>query len=209
MPHVTNIYSLPDQVDERLAALGLSMPMIDEVIRVSVAARNSATAHHPRTHGGLMAYGDSVRALRDEASTAGFRAINDGGLEMCVNDDRGIAILIGRGNGGTGKADQNSSTLYRRGARGRQVLESNQLMLFPGRNQAIVYRKTWMLLIRQDGDHVWAELSLAAAIGTDGKVALWDERIIFPPHELNGVDPVAASKPVEPTPEIDISIVPR
>ncbi len=208
MPHPTIIRTETADVDARLSELGLTRAMIDEVRRVAVAARNSATGHHPRNHGGLMAFGEAVRALRDESSATGFRAVWEGGLEICLNEALGIAILVGKGNAGTGKPDQHSSTQYPRGPRGREVLESNQMVLFDKQQPDRPARRTWLLLIRQTDEHVWSELSLAAAVGEDGKVAVWDERIIFPPFDLGAPEPTALS-PTEPTPEIEISIVSR
>lgn len=199
----------PD-VDRRLAELGVVRAALEEVLRVAAGARNSTTEHDARIAGGSMAWLAGVRTLRDELVPHGFRPVHFFGVELCVHDALGIAIAVISGNAGTGSADRHPTTMNERGTVGRWIAESDQLCFpapgFGGGAQPPSTCRTWLLLLRHTEERMYSELSLVAAIGSDGAITRWAERIILPPMEFG---PVEREEVVEPTPEIEIDIVAR
>lgn len=210
-------------VEARLAELSIPRGAIDEVLRASIAGRNSATPHHARNYGGTRAYHEAVCTARDELVWHGFRPHHEGGLEMCVHDELGIAIMVVAGDSDTGRPDGEPSTARERGPSGVDVIDKNRqvsmFMSYPGfdvrtrptAEPSRSRRRTWMLLHRQTKTHMWSELSLAVSVDKDGRPDGWEERIIFPPLVLGAPEPTGTApiEPIEPTPEIEIDIVAR
>lgn len=212
----TVIRTEPEDVEARLAELSIPRAAIDEVLRVAIAARNSATPHHARNYGGTRTYHETLCAVRDELAWNGFRPHHEGGLELCVHDELGLAIVVVTGDSGTGHPEIEPCTVRERGSSGIEVIEKNHQISFftsypefdvrtrPSRSR----RQTWMLLHRQTKKHLWSELSLAVSVDKKGNVDGWEERIIFPSLNLGAPEP-SGTEPIEPTPEIEIDIVAR
>src|SRR5262249_716035 len=138
----------------------------------------------------------------------GWRAVSQDGLEYLLDESDHIAVLVSTGDAGTGCPELHVSTKYPRGPRSQDVLESNQLsFIVKGRPMASP-RKTWLLLLRQTEEQILSEFSLAAAIGEDGHIALWTERIMLPPLDL-GSAPGPATPELEPTEAVDIPLARR
>jgi hypothetical protein len=210
MPHETILRTQALDVDARLADFNLDRDIIDDVRRAAVAARNSATPHHPPGHGGQMAFGDAVAVLRDALVGRGYRAVTEQNVSLCVHDGLGVAILIATGNAGTGDPTRTPTVERARGPRWCEAVERNQLSLAlldaPFLATSGRRRRTWVLLLRQSGDQMLAEFSLPRTVEA-GRPALWGERNILPALELGVEFPAEAAS--EPTPEIEIDIVAR
>ena len=65
-------------------------------------------------------------------------------------------------------------------------------------------RVTWLLLIARGVDEVRCELSLPAAIGDDGRVESWSERIILAPVGRDG-EPTVSPADQEPDIVVEVS----
>ena len=62
---------------------------------------------------------------------------------------------------------------------------------------------TWILLAHHARNELRAELSLPLAVGNDGRVSVWQERIILRAQPLDG-EPVVVTPPSQP--DIDVSV---
>lgn len=58
-------------------------------------------------------------------------------------------------------------------------------------------------LVHHAKNELRAELSLPLAVGTDGRVSVWQERIILSAQPLDG-EPVVITPPVQP--DIDVAV---
>ena len=76
-----------------------------------------------------------------------------------------------------------------------------------GPTQTTAAPTTWMLLIARADAEVRGEVSLPAGIDDDGRVIVWQERILLPPLPLDRDPDLVIAPP--PGPEFDVNVVPR
>jgi hypothetical protein len=62
---------------------------------------------------------------------------------------------------------------------------------------------TWILLVHHAQNELRAELSLPLDVGTDGRVSVWQERIILRAQPLDS-EPVVITPSVQP--DIDVAV---
>jgi hypothetical protein len=196
------------EVVDRLAQLGLSADALREAVEMGEAARNSCTANDPAITPGFLAWARTTRGLRELLAPEDWRRSNEGGLETTVAPDGNLALAVATGDDSTGRAGASPKTKYSKGPATVAAVEQNQLSLFeslepivPG--PAPTDRVTWLLLIARGGREVRCELSLPAAIGDDGRVEVWAERIILEPVSR---DPEPTVNPVDQEPEIVVEV---
>lgn len=174
-------------VTDRLAMLGLTVDVLRDAVAMGEAARNSCTANDPSIAPGFLAWAKTTRGLRDALAPANWRRSSDGGLEAILSPDGNLAIVVATGDEGTGRIDGSPKTKYPKGPATAAAIEQNQLTFAFAMPQAIIRepasaeRVTWLLLIARGRNEVRCELSLPKAIGDDGKVEAWSERIILEP----------------------------
>lgn len=208
MPATATVYA-PNTVpgDARLADLGVSATALQESLLEGAVARDRCTPNHPPTFPGLLAWGETVRALRDRLAPSGWRRNDAGGLSTIVDAAGQVAIAVATGDEATGDAAFPPSTKYTRGPSTQLMIEGNQGVLeFMREDPAsdAPRRVTWLLLFRRVENEIRAELSLPVAIGADGRVDAWQERIILPPLRLDAVS--LAGIDLDPSPEIIVEV---
>ncbi|MDP9359467.1 MAG: hypothetical protein M3R02_30110 [Chloroflexota bacterium] len=185
------IHPEPEDVESRLAALGLTERVLLEAVREGLLAWASCTPHHPLNFPGLAAWGETVRALRDGLVPLGWTSNEDGGLPRVVNAAGRIALTAATGNEGTGRLELPLSTNNNKGARTAKLAAVNheQAELF-ARNEYVIKAShgpiqltTWMLLFHRDevNRELRCELACPLSISQEGFIDAWSERIILSP----------------------------
>ncbi len=208
MPAAATVYA-PNTApgDARLADLGVAAMVLQEALVEGAMARDRCTPNHPPTFPGLLAWGETVRALRDRLAPVGWRRNDAGGLSTVVDAAGLVAIAVATGDEATGDAAFPPSTKYTKGPSTQLMIEGNQGVLEfmrVERTDDAPRRVTWLLLFRRSENEIRAELSLPVAIGVDGRVDAWQERIILPPIRLDGVNLPGVDP--EQSPEIIVEV---
>jgi len=203
------VHHEPADVVDRLALLGLPVDALRDAVAMGEAARNSCTANDPAITPGFLAWARTTRGLRDLLAPAGWRRSCEGGLETAVAPDGKLALAVATGDESTGRAAGTPKTKYSKGPATAAAIEQNQLSLFAEPEPIVpgpvpTDRVTWLLLIARGVDEVRCELSLPAAIGDDGRVESWSERIILAPVGRDG-EPTVSPADQEPDIVVEVS----
>jgi hypothetical protein len=176
-------------ITDRLAALGLRYEILRDAILAGEIARDSCTANDPANAPGFDAWARTVRSAREILIPMGWKRHDVAGLPMIVSPKEEFAIVIGTGDNATGDPEGQPRTRYPKGPSTAAAVECNrrQLKLFEP-NQPVEAVKngsstpdlvTLYLLRNRVDEMVFCELSIPAAIGPDGHVEEWAERIIL------------------------------
>ncbi len=166
----------------RLADLGLSIGLLERVVRRADAEAAFCTPLDPPIMEGLTRWARTNRFLREELIPLGWRFDNPRNLPRTIHPGGQFAIVAMTGDDVTGLAGLLPGPRYAKGyATARAVQVNEQLTLdfgdfaLPPADQLL----TWLLLFRTDDDGFHAELSLPDRID-DGRITRWAERIILP-----------------------------
>ncbi len=167
MPAAATVYA-PNTApgDARLADLGVPAMVPQEALVEGAMARDRCTPNHPPTFPGLLAWGETVRALRDRLAPVGWRRNDAGGLSTVVDAAGLVAIAVATGDEATGDAAFPPSTKYTKGPSTQLMIEGNQGVLEfmrAERTDDAPRRVTWLLLFRRSENEIRAELSLPVA----------------------------------------------
>jgi hypothetical protein len=205
------IHSTPDEVEKRLASLGLAEQDLVEAVRIGDMEASWCTENDPRVLRGFTRWGKTFRGLADRLVVKGWAHTERRSLPVMVNAAETIGVTVSSGDDHTGKAEPTMpKTRNPKGLITKQIVYENQPQL-PGIANAVTRIRrdrnglqTWFLLYHFDRDsyQIRAELSLAASMGDNGYVAEWFERIVLTPS-----DPVELALPLgEDEDEDEISI---
>jgi hypothetical protein len=188
------------EVIDSLTAMGLSLEILRNTTLAGETARDACTANDPLNAPGFDAWARAVRALREQLIGLGWTRMEEEGLPLIVSPSGSLAVAVATGDDGTGKSDQTPKTKYARGPATVVIVQRNrtQTEFWESDAEEVAVpsptRQTWFLLRRRVDDMVFSEFSLPAAVGTDGRVEEWVERIILPPILLDptrsGIDSV-------------------
>lgn len=187
----------PEDVGLRLATLGLSQEDLRRAIVEGQMARDSCTANDPTGTPGYLAWSRTVRTLREVLGQRGWRADNTGTFATAVDESGATAIAVMSGDDDTGNATGTPSTKYSKGPRTHAAVDGNTLWLFEEFDSPRTVdsetaerhgRQTWVLLINRRADLVTSELALPEAIGEDGRIDAWAERLLLEPIDLSSPD---------------------
>lgn len=195
-------------VTGRLAALGVQEAVLRDAVQFGITQGFTCTHHDPPNLAGILAWGRTVRALRDTLVPQGWGISNARNYPTVVHPQDEWSLAVASGDSGTGVPDQTPSTRSAKGPVTENAVRRNQTSFadidasFP-RVEVVGPQQTWVLLFFVDGetDEVRLELSLPRAMTADGYIISWHERIILRPLPL-GYEPPAS----EETEEIDLSI---
>jgi hypothetical protein len=178
-----------DEAVDRLAELGLSVEIVERVVRRADAEASICTALDPPVMEGLTRWGRTNRFLREELIPAGWHYDNPHLLPRTIHPGGEFAIVATTGDELTGLVDLQPTTKYSKGFATIQAVETNEqlaldfedLDLGPDDGQAAdaCNLLTWFMLFHVDDDGFRVELSLPDAI-VDGRITSWAERIILP-----------------------------
>lgn len=196
----------------RLGELGLDVELLLEGARRGMAAAAGCTANHPAVLSGILAWGETICALRDSLLSRGWQRLDEGNLPLVVNRAKSLALTVATGDEETGRPQGNPCTKSKKGPRVANAVANNQLQLFPVpvhlRPDEATGRITWLLLIHRDrgARELRTELSRPVSMGEDGRVDAWSERIILGAVPFDDPVRVAPKSPNDTGPEIDVEI---
>ena len=198
------------EVRQRLADLGVDLPLLNRVIEAGWLAQESCTPDDPLGYPGIHRWGVMTRALRQLLRPRGWTSSDDGHLAVALAPDNSVAICVSTGDSTTGHADGSPSTKYPKGSATAIAVEVNRFQIDMFNPHAIrdgatalEGPMTWILLSHMAAGVVSCELSLPSDMGADGRVNTWSERILLPRITLGQS---RSNIETEFTPEVDIEI---
>jgi len=216
MAAATQMFSEPDDVDERLSQLNLTPEVFDKAALEGYAAFNECTPNHPPTFAGTAAWAETNRSIRDGLFPSKWSPKNETNQPLVINESGSMAITSVSGDEYTGRKDGFPSTRSSKGERTAEAVRANQFVFSFMEELApiiastkVTGRATWLFLVYRDMrlEEIRYELSLPRSITEDGQIDGWIERIIFPPKKFG---PTATRKNGEDeggqSPEINVEI---
>jgi hypothetical protein len=178
------------QAVDRLAELGLSVEMVERVVRRADADASMCTPLDPPIMEGLTRWGRTNRYLREELVPAGWQYDNPRNLPRTIHPSGEFAVVATTGDDLTGLAELLPTTKYAKGyateaavaMNGQLTLDFGDFDFGSGYDWAAepVALRTWFMLFHADDEGFRVELSLPDGIA-DGRITSWAERIILPP----------------------------
>ncbi len=201
----------PSLVRFRLAHLGLTEAPLLQSVKASYIAKANCTENHPPLYPHIAAWSEAVRTLRDALRPQGWTRFNDQNSPKTVSPDGAVSIIVSTGNDATGSDIVSPATTSSKGPITADAIEVNRsLQLYlPGMELPVELLdedekvSTWILLVHHAKNELRAELSLPLAVGTDGRVSVWKERIILSVQPLDS-EPVVITPPAQP--DIDVAV---
>jgi hypothetical protein len=216
-----------DAAVDRLAELGISVDMVERVVRRANAEANLCTPLDPPIMEGLTRWGRTTRYLREELIPTGWRFDNPRNLARTIHPDGEFAIVATSGDEATGLIDLVPTTRYPKGYATVRAVETNEqlaldfddLDLGPDADadadadEPIISNDmlTWYMLFYKDDEGFRVELSLPDGI-VDGRITSWVERIVLPtfPHdEDRSIDLTSQPQPVDQESDIVVEVARR
>ena len=206
---VTKILEATQDVDARLAELGLDQSLISEALRQANLYRVRTTEHHPRLYRHQIMWGETVAALRDMLAPSGWRKSDEGNYELTVNAQQDIAIAVASGDDGTSNPNRTPSNKSPKGRHTVDAVAANRQAdmfaeLLPAVQAPEGNVATWVLLHHLSANKIQAELSKPNEIDDDGKIISWSERILLQSIPLDG-ESISVVPPQLPDIDIEIS----
>ena len=196
--------TIPDQPQSNLrgdlAAAGLTDDVIRRVVLRGETERDSETPFDPPTRGGMTAYYERVRALREELVPLGWSVDNTKNFCTTVSPCGGYAVAFVSGDAFTAGEDRTPQPTYPRGAATAYAVNKAQLHLFdePEPEEDALPQVWFVVVHRPPGQsEVRVELSLPEAIADDGTVTRWVER-----HPLEIID-ITTPPPLDDHDEVE------
>jgi hypothetical protein len=201
----------PDDVSERLAALGVNEEALRNAVMRGQLAFGNCTENHPRMFPAIAAWAETVAAVRENLAPLGWTRSELKNYSRAVDCAGRVAIAVAAGNEETGRAEGTPSTKTAKGARTVEAVVINQMQLQLFEDQAPAIgpaegddeRVTWLLLMYRTQNEMRCELSLPVAIGTDMRVNQWQERIILGRIPLDG-EPEEMTPPALPDINVEV-----
>lgn len=169
----------------KLAELGLTVEIIERVVRRADAEASMCTALDPPIIEGLTRWARTTRFLREELIPRGWRFDNPRNLSRTIHPGGEFAIVASTGDELTGLLDALPATKYLKGEATVRAVEINEQLALdfgdfdPGEGDDAGEILTWLLMYHASEDEFRVELSLPDAIA-DGRITSWAERIILP-----------------------------
>lgn len=200
----------PHDINLRLDALGLTTELLRQAVAAGEMDRSSCTPNHPFFFAGLMGWGGTVKALRDNLAVIGWKGKTRRGVDLVLSPDDTTAIAVASADEWTGRLGGSPKTNSSKGSGTVAAIERNrssQMWLAgfePMEEAAPEPGTTWYLLIHSAVDEVRCELSLPTQMGDDGRIDSWAERIILEPVGA-GTD-LSILPGADDQPDVEVSI---
>lgn len=212
----TVLHSEPLAAAAALARLGLTEDVLAMATMQGYLARTNCTANHPPMYAPFVAWGETVRHLREGLAPDGWTRSNDRNSARTIHPEGHIALTVATGNESTGRdlPGESPSTRSAKGPCMADALEVNRSQAWlPGMEpEAFELAEadadkdqptTWILLIHHAKDEIRSELSLPLDMDETGRVTVWRERILLRPMPL---DPVSVEVTAPVLPDIDVAV---
>lgn len=208
----TVLHSDPISAQNALSRLGLDERSLLEAAMQGYLAKTNCTANHPPLFASFVAWGETVRALREQLVTKGWTRNDDRNYSRIVHPDGDIAIAIATGDESTGNPNCSPCTKSAKGPSTVDAVEVNRAQAWlPGMEPASQLRGeqeenqpvTWLLLVHHAANEIRCELSLPFDMGSDSRIGAWSERILLPATPL---DPQIMEITLPVQPDINVEI---
>jgi hypothetical protein len=216
MTALPNLYSDPNDVDQRLEAMNLTVSNLLTAAKKGLAAWADCTPNHPPTYPGTAFWAETTRALREGLFAAGWTRKNESNLPLVVNENETLAIAVSSGNEETGRKDGTPGTRSAKGPRTAAAVRVNQQQqAFDFMDPEAVIeslktagRATWLFLTYRDlsAQELRCELSRPISMTEDGHVDQWGERILLEPIPFGDLSLSGYPESIEQSPEIVVHI---
>lgn len=204
----TKIWYEPLDKAQRLAQLDLTEDELLQAVNQGQFAAANCTENNPPLQRSIVAWGDTIRALREIKIPQGWLRHDEQHQQpLVLNPPKNMAITTAAGDEYTGIRDKMPSTKSGKGPMTESAIKSNALKntLFGDIRKKT--RETWILLFCRDEQtlEIRSELSLPVKMNSEKQVDDWLERIILSVIPFSAVpDKASDNQPQEP--DIDIKI---
>jgi hypothetical protein len=146
----------------------------------------------------------------------GWQKSDEGNYSIIMNPSATLAIVVSTGDEATGLPHRSPRTKCPKGPATAAAIRANRSQLdffqeaepFPIKPESDKGPLTWVLLVRDTGSEIYAELSLPLVIGDDDRIEYWRERIILPKLTEDGDDDTRKRGP-DSGPDIEVAVVRR
>lgn len=186
MAATLSVYTEPDVIKARLAAMGLTEEPLIHAARRWYLSWVSFTANHPSFGIGIAAWMEAVAALREGLLPIGWTRSDEKNYALIVHPDGSTAINVATGDAGTGIPTANVSNKAPKGVSTADAISVNQVQLeldLPVPDMPHVRGDdgplTWFLLLHRSEQEIRCELSLPSQLSPDGRITRWQERIML------------------------------
>lgn len=207
----TVLHADPAAAVDALTRLGLNEDALLAAAMQGYMARANCTTNHPPLFPSFVAWGETVRALREQLAPMGWLRNDENNYSRTLHPEGHISIAVATGNEATGVAGESPITKSVKGPSTIEAVEANRLQAWlpsmepptVSTGEDEVQPTTWLLLIHHAINEIRAELSLPFEIGADGRISGWQERILLRPIPLDP-EPLVIAPP--PLPDVDVEI---
>jgi hypothetical protein len=199
-------------VATRLTELGLVEQTLRDAVQDGLHHAFLCTKHDPPPLPGFLAWGKTMRFLRDHLVPLGWTNSNARNYATVITPDGSFAITVAAGDSNTGRTQDGvvPTTRSEKGPATRDAVNRNQLSFadisedFPRPKPSAT--QTWLVLHHADetAGEIRIELSLPASMTKDGFVTEWRERIILTPIPLNAALETTAEPEVGDEIEVNV-----
>ena len=210
---MTIIYEKPAEAMRRLMEIGVPIEPLQRAIEAGYVARITCTENDPPFIPGTMGWSHTIRALRDELCSRGWRKSDPGNFSLVISDVRKLQIVVESGdalvrNNRGSPRTKSLKGLYTEAATIRNKLDGD---LFPEtltdelrKVVSILEYPTWIFLIHITDEKWRAELSFPTDMEGE-QVTGWKERIFIPDRIALGGDSIDKRDDLGPS-DIDIPV---
>lgn len=204
------LHSDPLAASSALTNLDLTEDALLAAVMQGYLARINCTANHPPLFASFVAWGETVRALREQLGSDGWVRDDEKNYSRVVHPNGHLAIAVATGDEATGVASGMPTTKSPKGPSTADALKINQLQAWlPGMEPPLSTSEpeenqptTWLLLVHHAQNEIRSELSLPVDLGIDSRVSVWRERILLKPMPLD-IEPIE----IAPPDQADIEVV--
>lgn len=188
MPAEAQIFVEYEEVRNRLEQLGLTVELLQEVVRHYAIYLNSQTEDHPTWGRGITPASEAIYALRNILRPLGWSREEEKGFALTIHPNNELAINIAKGDEGTGNPKAKVTSSSEKGICTEEALNENEQYSFdlmvPEVVGVVPKRPTWYLIVRKKADGMHAEFSLPIGL-VEKKICEWRERIILPKTSID------------------------
>lgn len=182
----------PLDISQRLAALGLTLQILNTAAKEHLAAYFAAIGvNYPPTFPPTSAWAEGNRSLRDGLAPTGWTAKNERNQPLVINGAGTIAITALSGDERTG-TDETPTTRSPKGPTTAEAVEVNNKQgrfefmedaAAVAQSSKVPGRSLWIFLLHRDPKkgELRSELSRPVVMSDDGYIDEWGDRIILPP----------------------------
>ncbi len=166
------------EVINKLSLLGISIDQVKEIALRAITAKYNAVSNHPQNAGGMLAYIEGVKTLRDELGRdSDWELARPNNMETIRNSKTKIEFAYSNVDYSC-RAEHNPQPLSKKGKASKKAVDNNQLPLFGDDidSTTVGNYQLWYVLVSEKNGHINAEVSLPTSM-EDGCFTSFKERI--------------------------------